>query len=102
MKNENEKAHKQLNWTCEHICGSPVKSLGTLKINIFHRYRVWQMGVWGLAPRKCLIQRPLECWKMPFSGTELTVSALLRLEFKINPRPKLHHMDKKELIISFK
>ena len=34
--------------------------------------------------------------------TELTVSALLRLESKINPRPKRHHLDKMELIISFK
>ena len=45
--------------------------------------------------------RTLECWKTPFCEIELTISALLMLEFKINPGPKFHHLDKKELIISF-
>ena len=31
-----------------------------------------------------------------------TISALLRVEFKINLKPSLHYLDKKELVISFK
>ena len=95
-------AHKLLNWISGHICGSPVKSLDTLKINIFSQGFGLGNGGLGACPQKPLIQRPLEYWKTPFYGTELTVSALLRLEFKINPRIKLYYLDKKKLIISFK
>ena len=91
----------QLNWICGHICGSPVKSLGTLTINILSYGFHLVNGGLGACPQKIFNVMPSRMLENTLLQNRL-VSALLRLEFKINPRPKLHHLDKKELIISFK
>ena len=96
-----KQAHKQPNWMCTHIYRSPVKTLGTLTINIFSYGFHLVNGGLGACPQKIFNVTPSRMLENALLRNR-TVSALLRLEFKINSRPKFYHLDKKELIISFK